>query len=230
MQQRVLGVIPKYFVAYENNAAPLSVSQKFHLSFKTLIDPTTFAAVGLTAGIQQIRNSYWQFGQGTKGYAQRFGADYGSTATKILVTSVLADSVLDQDPRYFYSGRGTKKQRAWYAVKTAFLSKGDNGKWQPPYAGLAGTIAAAEISNLYDPGSRTQYTLLGRSLMFHFVGLIGLNLGEEFLLKKVTSHVPEGSAAQAPVLREGTPVMLVALDGLSGHGVTAGQTVLRSGR
>jgi Carboxypeptidase regulatory-like domain len=225
LQQQVLGVIPNYFVAYESNAAPLSLNQKFHLSFKTLIAPATFAAVGITAGIQQIRNSYWQFGQGTKGYAERFGADYGTTATNLLITSVLADSVLHQDPRYFYSGLGTKKQRAWYAIKSAFLSKGNNGKWQPAYAGLAGTIAASEISNLYDPGSRTQYTLLGRGLMFHFAGLIGLNLAEEFLLKKVTSHVPEESAAQPTVLREGIPVTLVAVDGFNGQGVTAGQTV-----
>jgi len=225
LQQQVLGVIPNYFVAYENNAAPLSLNQKFHLSFKTLVAPATFAAVGITAGIQQIRNSYWQFGQGTKGYAERFGADYGTTATNLLITSVLADSVFHQDPRYFYSGRGTKKQRAWYAIKTAFLSRGDDGKWRPAYAGLAGTIAASEISNLYDPGSRTQYTLLGRGLMFHFVGLIGLNLSEEFLLKKVTSHVPEESAVQSTVLREGIPVMLVAVDGFSGQVLTAGQTV-----
>jgi len=225
MQQRVLGVIPNYFVAYENNAAPLSVHQKFRLSLKTLIDPTTFAAVGITAGIQQIRNSYWQFGQGTEGYAERFGAAYGSFATNLLVTSVLADSVFHQDPRYFYSGQGTKKQRAWYAVKTAFLTKGDNGKWQLPYAGVAGTIAAAEISNLYYPGVRTQYSLIGRGLMFHFAGLIGLNLAEEFLFKKITSHVPEESAQQAAVLREGTPVMLVAVDGFRTAGPATGQTV-----
>jgi hypothetical protein len=48
-------VIPNYFVAYENNAAPLSLTQKFHLSFKTLIAPATFAAVGITAEIQQDR-------------------------------------------------------------------------------------------------------------------------------------------------------------------------------
>lgn len=225
MQQRVLGVIPNYFVAYEDNAAPLSLNQKFTLSFKTLIDPVTFAAVGITAGIQQIRNSYWQFGQGGAAFTERFGAAYGSTATSFLTTSVLADSVFHQDPRYFYSGRGTKKQRAWYAIKTAFLTRGDNGKWQLPYAGLAGTIAAAEVSNLYYPGSRTQYSLIGRGMMFHFVGLIGLNLGEEFFFKKVTSHVPQDSAAQSPVLPEGTPVTLIAVDGLNGRGLTAGQTV-----
>ena len=225
LQQRVLGVFPNYFVAYENNPAPLSLHQKFRLSLKTLIDPTTFAAVGITAGIQQIRNSYWQFGQGTEGYAERFGAAYGTTATNLLITSVLADSVFHQDPRYFYSGRGTKKERAWYAIKSAFLTRGDNGKWQPPYAGVAGTIAAAEISDLYYPGSRTQYTLLGRGLMFHFAGLIALNLGEEFLLKKVTSHVPEEPTAQSTVLREGTPVMLLAVDAFNTRGLSAGQTI-----
>jgi hypothetical protein len=65
-QQRLMGVIPNYFVAYDKNAAPLSPKQKLDLSLKTLIDPATFAAVGLTAGIQQSMNSYHQFGQGSE--------------------------------------------------------------------------------------------------------------------------------------------------------------------
>jgi hypothetical protein len=223
-QQRVAGIIPNYFVAYDN-AAPLSPKEKFTLSFKTLIDPATFAAVGITAGIQQIRNSYWQFGQGGEAYAERFGADYGSTATSLLFTSVLGASVLHQDPRYFYSGTGTKKQRAWYAIESAFRAKGDNGKWQPPYASVLGTIAGAELSNLYYPGSRTQYSLIGRGLMFHFVGLIALNLGEEFVLKKFTSHAPRGTAASVPILREGTPVKLIAVSGFGSQGAVGGQTV-----
>ena len=224
-RQRALGVIPNYFVAYEKNAAPLSPKQKFDLSFKTLIDPATLAAVGITAGIQQSMNSYYQFGQGSAGYAKRFGAAYGTAATNLLVTSALAESVLHQDPRYFYSGEGTKKQRAWYAIKSAFRAKGDDGKWQPPYAGVLGAIGAAELSDLYYPGSRTQYTLLGRSLMFHFAGLIGLNLGEELFLKRFTSHVPANTAHSIPVLREGSPVTLIAVDGFGRQGSTAGQTV-----
>ena len=223
-QQRVAGIIPNYFVAYDNHAAPLSLQQKFNLSFKTLIDPATFAAVGITAGIQQIRNSYYQFGQGSEGYSKRFGAAYGTTATNLVFTSVVAASVLHQDPRYFYSGKGTKKQRAWYAIESSFRAKGDNGKWQPPYASVLGTVAAAELSELYYPGSRTQYTLLGRGLLFHFAGLIGVNLGEEFLLKKFTSHAP-GTAASVPTLREGTPVKLIAVDGFGSQGVVGGQTV-----
>ena len=224
-QQRVFGVIPNYFVAYANNAAPLTPKQKFTLSFKMLTDPATLAGVGITAGIQQAMNSYHQFGQGSEGYGKRLGAAYGTAATNLLITSVVADSLLHQDPRYFYNGQGTKKQRAWYAITSAFRTRGDNGKWQPPYAGLIGTVASAELSTLYYPGSRTQYTLLGRSMMFHFAGLIGLNLGEEFFLKKLTSHTPVRSADRAAVLREGVPVKLIAVDGFSAQGSTAGQTV-----
>ncbi len=226
-QQRFLRVIPNYFVAYEGNAAPLSTKQKFDLSLKTLIDPATFAAVGITAGIQQSMNSYYQFGQGSEGYAKRYGAAYGTAATNLLITSVLADSVLHQDPRYFYSGEGNKEATRLSMRSNRRFAPGETtaDQWQPPYAGLLGAVGAAELSNLYYPGSRTQYTLLGRSLMFHFAGLIGLNLGEELFLKQFTSHAPGKSAHSIPVLREGSPVTLIAVDGFGGQGSTAGQTV-----
>jgi hypothetical protein len=226
LKQRVLGVIPNFYVSYEGDPAPLSPGQKFHLGLRTLVDPVTLAAVGITAGIQQEMNSYHEFGQGTKGYAKRFGAAYGTAATNILITSVLAESVLHQDPRYFYRGRGSKAQRAWYAFTSAFRTMGDNGEWQPPYAGVIGTIAAAEISQTYYPGSRTQYSLLGRSLMFHFAGLVGVNLAEEFLLKKLTTNRPRNDrAAGTTVLREGSPVTLIAVDGFGVEETAPGQTV-----
>ena len=179
LKQRVLGIIPNYYVTYENSPAPLTSKQKLRLGLRTLLDPTTFAVAGITAGIQQSMNSYYQWGQGSQAFAKRLGAAYGTVGTNLLITSVLAESAFHQDPRYFYSGRGTKAHRAWYAIESAFRVKGDNGRWQPPYAGVSGAIAAAEISQLYYPGSRTQYTLLGRSMMFHFAGLVALNLAEE---------------------------------------------------
>jgi len=224
VRQRTLAVIPNYYVTYEENPASLSSRQKLHLAWKLLLDPATFTAAGVTAGIQQSKNSYWQWGQGTEAYAKRFGAAYFTAAQNLLITSVAADSVLHQDPRYFYSGRGSKPQRILYAVESAFRAKGDNGKWQPPYAGLIGLVASAELSQTYYPGSRTQYSLLGRSLMFHFGGLVGLNLMQEFFLKRVTSNTPKrASFADAPVLREGTPVPLIAVDGFSTEDATDGR-------
>jgi len=226
LKQRVLGVIPNFYVSYEDHPAPLSPGQKFRLGLRMLVDPVTLATVGITAGIQQEMNSYHEFGQGTQGYAKRFGAAYGTAATNILITSVLAESVLHQDPRYFYRGRGSKAQRAWYAFTSAFRTRGDNGEWQPPYAGVIGTIAAAEISQTYYPGSRTQFSLLGRSLLFHFAGLVGVNLAEEFLLKTLTTNRPQNDpAAGTTVLREGSPVTLIAVDGFGVEEAAPGQTV-----
>jgi hypothetical protein len=190
LKQRALGIIPNYYVTYENHPAPLSPMQKLHLGLRTLLDPATIGLVEATAGIQQAMNSYHQFGQGAEGFGKRFAADYGAALNHMVITSVAADSILHQDPRYFYSGQGTKARRALYAIESAFRAKGDNGKWQPPYADLIGTTASAEMSNIYYPGSRTQYTLLGRSLMFHFAGLVAVNLAEELFLKKATSNTP----------------------------------------
>ena len=225
VKQRVLGVIPNYYVSYEANPAPLPLKQKFRLGLRTLVDPATFAAVGITAGIQQTRNSYWEYGQGTEGFAKRFGAAYLTASSNLLITSALASSVLHQDPRYFYSGQGTKAQRAWYAIKSAFRSKGDNGRWQPPYSSVIGTVAAAEFSDVYYPGSRTQYSLLGRGLMFHFGGLVAVNLAQELFLRRLTHNAPDRSAAEVPVLPEGSPVPLIAVDGFSAQGAAVGQTV-----
>ncbi len=224
-KQRVLGVLPNYYVAYEN-ATPLSPRQKSRLALKTLFDPATIAGVGITAGIQQSMNSYHQFGQGAEGYAKRFGAAYLYAANYLLITTAISNSILHQDPRYFYDGKGPVAQRVWYALKSSFRAKGDNGKWQPPYSGVIGSLAAAEISQTYYPGSRTQYTLLGRNLMFHFAGTVGLNLAQEFLLDKLTTNKPRlQTASRALVLREGAPVKLIAVEGLGAQPVTAGQTV-----
>ena len=224
--QRAFGVFPNYFVTYEKHPAPLTTAQKLHLGVKTILDPTTFALAGVSAGIQQKMNSYRQYGQGTEGFAKRYGAQYATAAIGVVVSGVLMDSIVHQDPRYFYSGQGTKGQRFRYALRTSFLAKGDNGKWQPPYSDLVGMVVSAEIANTYLPGSRTQYTLLGRSLMFRFAGRIALNLAEEFFLKHVTTNTPpDQSASNLPILGEGTPVPLIAVDDVSAGGLIASKTV-----
>jgi hypothetical protein len=91
---------------------------------------------------------------------------------------------------------------------------------------VVGTVAAVELAQVYYPGSRTQYTLLGRSLMFHFGGLVAVNLAQEFFLKRLTHNAPDDrSATEVPVLPEGSPVQLIAVDGFSAEGAAVSQTV-----
>ena len=140
-KQRLLGVFPDFFVSYAPNAAPLTAAQKFQLGWKTITDPVVFIDTGIAAGIQQSRNNYPEFGQGTEGYAKRFGAQYADRVSSIVIGRVVMQSIFHQDPRYFYKGTGSVGSRALYAIGTAFVRKGDNGHWQPDYSDVLGGMA-----------------------------------------------------------------------------------------
>src|SRR5215813_7493623 len=53
-QQRIFGLIPNFYVVYDRNAVALTPRQKFHLAFRSLIDPATFAGFSLNAGLDHL--------------------------------------------------------------------------------------------------------------------------------------------------------------------------------
>ena len=190
-KQRVLGIIPNFFVTYEPNPAPLTAKQKFELSWKTSIDPVTFATAGLIAGIQQANNTFPGYGQGAEGYGKRFGASYGNIFIGTMIGDAFLPSVFKQDPRYFYKGTGTIRSRTLYALANAVICKGDNGNWQFNYSAMLGTLAASGISNLYYPAAdRDGAALTFENLGFSIAGSAISNLFQEFLIPKLTPHKP----------------------------------------
>jgi len=150
-KQRVLGVLPNFYVSYIPDAAPLSSKQKFKLAGKTVIDPFTFVFVGGAAGVQQAQNHFREYGQGAQGYGKRFAAGYADMVAGTFIGSAILPSLLKQDPRYFYKGTGSKPSRFLYAIGNSVICKGDNGRWQPNYSNILGNLAAGGISNLYYP-------------------------------------------------------------------------------
>ncbi len=215
-KQRLLGVFPDYFVSYEPNPAPLNAAQKFELGWKSLIDPVPIASAAIAAGVQQARNTYREFGQGMEGYGKRFGAQYVDEVNGVLIGHVLMQSVFHQDPRYFYKGTGGFRRRFLYAFATAFVCKGDNGHWQPDYSDVLGGLAAGEISTLYYPASSRTGLRLFHNVLLGFGGRAAGNLAQEFVLRKLTTHVPTVAAKlMQPTLREGTPVSLISVEDLS---------------
>lgn len=194
-KQRVLGVIPNFYVTYNAAAVPLAPKQKFELAWKATIDPINFGLVGSTAGIQQAANSWSGYGQGAQGFAKRYGADYADLVTNTFIGSAILPSILKQDPRYFYKGTGSKKARFFYALANAFICKGDDGRWQANYSSIVGGFAAGGISNLYYPAADRGLELTVEN------ALIGLgtnavdNLLQEFLIRKLTRHPPNYTPA-----------------------------------
>lgn len=195
-QQRVLGIVPNFYVAYEPNAAPLTSRQKFDLAWRSSIDPVSFLASGIFAGAEQATNSFSGYGQGTQGFAKRYAASYADLFTGTMIGSALFPALLKQDPRYFYKGTGTVRSRFLYAIATSVVCKGDNGHWQPNYSGIIGGLAASGISNLYYPASNRD----GATLTFENAG-IGIaegaveNLLQEFVVRKLTPKLPKYDSA-----------------------------------
>jgi hypothetical protein len=187
-KQRVLGIVPNFYVSYVSEAVALSPQQKFQLALKATTDPVTIVAVGAIAGVNQAADRFSGYGQGARGYAKRFGAAYGNFASGLFIGGAVLPALFKQDPRYFYKGTSTKRSRFLYAVSRTVITKGDNQRWQPNYSSVLGDIAAGGISNLYIPESDRH----GAALTFENAAIaLGttatINVLQEFVLHKITS-------------------------------------------
>ena len=188
-KQRVLGIVPNFYVSYASEAAPLTSKQKFHLALKATTDPVSVAAVSVIAGVDQASNRFSGYGQGAQGYAKRYGASFANFNSGLWIGGAVLPSILKQDPRYFYKGTGAKRSRFLYALSRTVICKGDNQRWQPNYSSVLGDLAAGGISNLYIP-ERDRH---GAALTFENAGIaLGttavINVLQEFVLHKITSR------------------------------------------
>ena len=200
IQQRVLGFFPNFYTSFLWNAAPLTSRQKFHLAFRTAVDPVTFFTTGMLSGIQQADDSYADYGQGAEGYAKRFGANYGDLFIGRILGAAVFPSLLHQDPRYFYQGTGSFKSRAWHALSAAFICRGDNGHSQFNYAHILGNLAAGGISNFYRPDDDRGILLAVDNALLHTAATATGNLVREFGLRAITTKVPSyAKGKQQPV-------------------------------
>lgn len=189
-KQRVLGVFPNFYVSYVKDPIPLSSGQKFYLALKTSVDPVTIATPLFIAGVEQAQNSLRGYGQGAQGYAKRFGAASADSLVSTMITDAILPSVLHQDPRYFYKGTGSIHSRAFYAIASVFICKGDSGHWQPNYSNVLGNFASASISNIYYPSTdRTGARLTIDNWVIGTTSGAVSSLFQEFLVKKISRGI-----------------------------------------
>jgi len=193
LQQRIVGVIPNFYSTYDWNAPPLLARQKFRLGIHSIIDPVSLFGVAVTAGAEQYQNVFPAYGSGVEGYGKRYGAALANHVSATLLGRAVYPLLFHQDPRYFYKGKGSIRSRALYAISSAFVARGDDGRRQPNYSRLLGNFSAAAISNLYYPASDRGASLVVLNGLATTGGDIVANLTREFLLKHFTSHVPKSA-------------------------------------
>ena len=196
--QRLVGLLPNFFVSYNWKAPPLSTRQKFTLSYKNASDPGNLALVAVVSGVQQADDAFEGYGQGAQGYGKRYGANAANLVSGTFLGGAILPWIFHQDPRYFYKGTGTVRARALYAISTAVICRGDNGKRQFAWAGVLGDLSSGAVSNLYYPD--TDRHGAGLTVENGFLGIAGdamNNVFQEFFLQKLT-HRKEKQAKPSP--------------------------------
>ena len=191
-RQRVLGIVPNFYVVYDaKDAVPLS-ELKFRLAMRIAIDPVTIAGVAILAGIQQAGDAP-DYVQGAKGYGQRLGANAADAASDILIGGALLPSLLHQDPRYFYQGTGTTKSRLKHAFFSPFICRGDSGKPQVNFSSLGGDLASSALSNTYYPESNRGPRLIFGNFALGTAERMLSGVMQEFVLRRLTQSAKSKS-------------------------------------
>ncbi len=169
----------------------MGAKQKFQLSFRSIIDPVSFLSIAGVAGAEQYRNIFPAYGSGIGGYGKRYAAALANHVSGTLLSRAVYPSLFHQDPRYFYKGKGSVSSRLLYAISAAVMARGDDGQWKPNYSNVLGNFSASALSNLYYPASNRGASLVLVNGLANTGADAVSNIIREFLLKRITSHVPD---------------------------------------
>lgn len=185
-QQRVLGIIPNFYVVYDaKNAVPMTTKLKFKMALRVSVDPISFLGAAFLGGVNQAADTP-NYRQGWLGYGQRVGAVYADGFTDIMFGGAILPSLLHQDPRYFYQGTGTIKSRTLHALENPFICRGDNGKNQINFSSMGGDLISASISNAYYPVSNRGAGFVFSQFAISTAEREVSSLVQEFVIRKLT--------------------------------------------
>jgi len=184
-KQRVFGIIPNFYVAYDPDPEPLTALRKFELALKVSTDPVTAAGVFFIASAKQAGDTP-KYGQGWGAFGDRLGATTADGFTDIMIGGAILPSLLHQDPRYFYQGTGTTSSRIRHAIASPFYTRNDNGSWGPNYSTVGGVLASAALANLYYPRANRGAGLVFGNFAIGMAERVGAALAQEFVVARFT--------------------------------------------
>lgn len=151
---RLFFVLPNFLTLETAQASPLSPHEKFKVVIHGSFDYVEYPWYSLLAGISQAQNSEPGYGQGSAGYAKRYGAAFADGTIESFMTGAILPSLLRQDPRYFQLGQGSFLHRAGYSTSRLFVTRTDSGQAQFNFSETLGSALAAGISTYsYHPTS-----------------------------------------------------------------------------
>jgi hypothetical protein len=177
---RVVGVVPAFNVATYDTTTPLTSGQKFHLFWRTTLDPFSLIAPAVKSGIYNAAGLNSGFGSGASGFFKRYGASLADGTSGRFFRTYFYPTLLGEDPRYFRMATGPKKTRTWYSVNRLFVTRTDDGGRRFNWSKLLGGLTSSSLSNLYYPSQNRGVGFTFTGVGFSYLGEAGTNLLKEF--------------------------------------------------
>jgi hypothetical protein len=134
----------------------------------------------LDAGFAQAGDDDPSFGQGTAGYAKRYGAALADSVSSGFFHTYLFPVVFRQDPRYYRRLEGTPGARLGHALSHVFVAESDSGRKMFNFSEWLGTTASATLSNAYHPGNSRGVGSVSRGIGISIAGDMGFDVLREF--------------------------------------------------
>lgn len=149
---RMFKVLPNYKTVNDPDQpfAAISPLEKFEL-VGHYFDPFTFVFTSITASIEQATNEKAGYGQGTMGFAKRYGADFTDGFTNELFVAGVFPSLMHEDPRYYRLGHGSAFKRTAYALSRILIARSDSGTTRFNSSEFLGNLTSGALSMTYYP-------------------------------------------------------------------------------
>jgi hypothetical protein len=132
----------------------LETEDKFVLFLQDSLNPVAFLGTGFNAGLDQSSHRDHAFGQGTTGYAKRYGASFADQASSKFFKDFAFPSLFSEDPRYYRMARGGFRKRLLHALGHSFIAYRVDGTHILNSSEWLGTTTAAVLGNAYHPGNK----------------------------------------------------------------------------
>jgi hypothetical protein len=196
---------PVTAIAYE----PPSDSLLLRVYMFNAIGPLPIIAAGAAAGLNQESNAPPEWGQGLKGYSQRFGSNLGIEAINVTSRFALAKA-FHEDPLYYRCAcRGFFPRLGHAVLSTVTARRGDDGHRAfsipdlvSPYTGSMTAVYAWYPDRF---GVKDAFRIGNYSMLAY----VGGNIGLEFLVggsHSLFSHLHLGGAHDGSDPGPNTPV------------------------
>ncbi len=135
------------------SAPSFTVRDKFEYRVVQSFGARGFIGALFGAAIGQADNSPHEWGQGVRGFAERYGSGVAGNLSRQTFAFVL-ESSFHEDPRYFpLTQDKTMKERAVNALKQVITCKTDSGKAEFAWARVISQFGAGQFDNIWQPRS-----------------------------------------------------------------------------